>query len=49
MISKIKNMFTQDHYVGWDTYSSHIKGVDDLLWRQQVRRKSLNNVSVEIA
>ena len=49
MISKIKNMFAQDYYVGWEDYSSHIKEVDDLLWRQQVRKKSINNISAEIA
>jgi hypothetical protein len=45
MISTIKNLFTQPNYVNWDDYSSHIKEIDDLLWRQNVRRKSVKNLS----
>ena len=46
IILNIQNLFKkQDQYVDWNVYSNHIKDIDDLLWRQQVRMRSLKNCS----
>jgi len=31
-------------YLGWDEYASFVSELDDLLWRQAVRERSLANL-----
>ena len=46
LISLIKKMFSSKkaEFVSWNTYTSHIDELNDHFWRQNVRKRSLQNI-----